>query len=185
MRLLIELLAAASSDSSGGGFSVQATLSLVAGSTVLGGIIGAYVQSSRQREEKFRERMIEASVGFLSVIGDAQRAIRQARQAARAKDDPDPATEEAIAKARESVADAWARLPVLFVVFPGREPGDAADKLIQQIEQLVALLDEPHSEDEYQRVASEVGNAHQGYTEVVNRAIRARAFGRGVRRFSE
>ena len=99
MRLLIELLAAASSDSSGGGFSVQATLSLVAGSTVLGGIIGAYVQSSRQREEKFRERMIEASVGFLSVIGDAQRAAtREAiRRAAIAR----AATAELVAASRE------------------------------------------------------------------------------------
>jgi hypothetical protein len=171
------------------GMSAESVIGLVLGSTVLGGVIGAFLQSARQREEVFRERMIDRSVAFLATVATAQRALSDAhRGVLRQLEKERPASEEveathgAIETAADSVRGAWPFIPVLLVVFPGQEVARAAGSLVDAMTELlksIGALQEGREEPaETLSRFEQVEEKHLAYAELVNQAIRRRAFRR-------
>jgi hypothetical protein len=168
--------------------TVESTITLILGSSVISGLIGAYAQASRQREEAFRELMIDRAVKFDGAVEAARAAIREAQQAklTPGSGDTDSQAEgitSALKRATAATDDCWALVPVLVVVFPDSGPEEAAAELLRRVEELVAAVDEesPNS----QRVADARkarADEHQEFMERVNHAIYTSPHGGILRR---
>lgn len=150
-------------------------VSLLLGSSVLGAAVGAYLQSGRQREERFRERMIEAALELLREAAAVEKLLLDV-QNARARGEDADANADSILDALDS---AWSSIPLLHIVFPNRRVADAAGKLIKMLDVWRAKMSE--IDDELPREAldelhGEVAKARDAYAALTRRSIRRRAF---------
>lgn len=156
------------------------TLGLLLGSSVLAAAIGAYLQSGRQREERFRERMIEAALAFLEEATKAENlllGVVNARRRGETGDADDPKILDAINEASFSV-------PLLRIVFPDQQVANAANDLIAAIDDLrkslTALDDDLPPDAELRGMYGRITDTRDAYTSVTQRSIRRSAFRRAV-----
>lgn len=154
------------------------TLGLVLGSSVLAAGIGAYLQAGRQREEQFRERMIQAALEFLEQTAAAQEVLLGVEN----QQAYPPAEDGA---ARNEILDAvnapWTTVPRLEIVFPDHKVADAARDLITAIDDLNKMLIEADgrlSQEEIASLKADVGDKADIYTAVTRKSIRRPAFRR-------
>src|SRR4051812_28913535 len=110
---------------------------LVLGSSVVGALLGGWLKSVTEREASFRDRLIVASVDFLSSVAQtrnqldsARRALDSAdRQTANSRRRRDDAVARAFDELHEAVSALWNAVPLLLVVFPTSTVADAARAL--------------------------------------------------------
>jgi hypothetical protein len=163
-----------------GAMSVESVIGLVLGSTLLGGVVGAYVQSARQREERFRERMIEAAISYLSEVPKARHALGEAVVVVRNEKSPDAA----FTTARAAIDALRAMHPLLMVVFPDERVARAGGQLVLALESLLEHLRRCSpaevTKDHLEPYWGEISRAHMMYAVVANHAIRQPAFRRNA-----
>lgn len=139
-------------------------IAILLGSSVLAGVLGAYAQSFRQREEQFRERMIEAALEFLSEETEAEKHLLSIGHVSDAVDDSIDAGNRA-----------WTAVPLLAIVFPDDSVASAASELLHVIEDARnSLVKAGGALAEKER--GDIERARANFTRVTQEAIRKRAF---------
>lgn len=168
--------------------TVEGVVTIILGSTVvgtvLGTLLGARLEADNQREEAFRQRMVESAVDFLKHVTAFYRAVYAAdeeTQRSRSVNDGDQedSVETALTAARSEIMEATTFVPVQRVVFPGRAVPDAATDLVARMNALfdaVAKQRENGSGADLGSGYASVDGAHEAYANIVNHAIREAAF---------
>lgn len=157
------------------------TIGLLLGSSVLAAGAGAYLQSGRQREERFRDRMITEAIDFLKIAFGIEKSLIDVENAAwdagRGSGKGLAAHDQMV---RDAVDAAWDRIPILAIVFPDRRVAHRARALIEALEgwqrRLVEFDQDNEAEAHLRAAHDEIGRAKDDYTGVAQRAIRGSAF---------
>ena len=172
----------------GGPVTAEGVVTIILGSTVvgtvLGTLLGARLEADNQREEAFRQKMVDSAVEFLKHVTafyGAVYAADEATQRSRGVSDGDQedSVETALTAARKEIMEATAFVPVQRVVFPGTEVPDAATDLVRRMNALFDAVAEQRKNGSGADLDSEyasVDRAHKAYATLVNHAIREAAF---------
>lgn len=150
-------------------------IALLLGSSVLGAAFGAYLQSGRQREERFRERMIEAALRLLAEATAVERKLLDI-QNARAWGNGADADADAVV---DPLNEAWSSIPLLLIVFPDERVAAAARELLTALgvwHRKLRETDEALPRELLDGLHDDVGEAREGYASVTRRSIRRAAF---------
>jgi hypothetical protein len=162
--------------------SAQSWIVLVLGSSVLAAVLGAYATSVWQREERFRDRMVEAAVDFLKQVATVQSTVVDTATTVLSDAAQEASLDGAGDQIRLQATSLWPSVPILMVVFPTQEVADAARALIQQIEDtptaLAAAVDRtrPLAHQRLKEHLERLDRLHTEYAITVNTAIRGHAF---------
>jgi hypothetical protein len=178
MRLsrTVELLAAS-------GLEVGALVVSIMAALGVGGLVGASIQADRERQERMRERMIEAADSFLAIVYRAYQAVADAFDAVRGGDVE--RGREHVVRARSDTLEAERLVPRLQLFFPADYPSvtgtasEAAQEVIAATQQAIDLAEQglagaEVSSQAEKEIGATLGDAHLRFTRYANARIWSR-----------